>query len=72
LVPVTDNNTRWGLPSHVQIETGRSGLANTSYAKGEDIESVSQGRLRLVIRYGLADEHVVRRLDAVLRTLLEL
>jgi mRNA interferase MazF len=68
VVPVT--STRWGLPSHVEIETGRSGLADTSYAKGEDIKSVSQGRL--VTRYGLADEQVVRRLQVVLRTLLEL
>ena len=28
VVPVT--STRWGLPSHVEIETGQSGLAHTS------------------------------------------
>jgi mRNA interferase MazF len=68
VIPVT--STRWSLPSHVEIETGRSGLANTSYAKAEDIESVSQERL--VTRYGRADIEVVRQLEVVLRTLLEL
>jgi len=68
VVPVT--STRWGLPSHVEIETGQSGLADTSYAKGEDIKSVSQGRM--VTRYGLADVHVVHQLEVILRTLLEL
>ena len=68
VIPVT--STRWGLPSHVEIETGRSGLANTSYAKVEDIKSVSQERL--VTRYGLADVEVVRQLEVILRTLLEL
>ena len=68
VVPVT--STRWGLPSHVEIETGQSGLADTSYAKGEDIKSVSRGRM--VTRYGLADVHVVHQLETILRTLLEL
>jgi mRNA interferase MazF len=68
VVPVT--STRWGLPSHVEIETGQSGLADTSYAKGEDIKSVSQGRM--VTRCGLADVHVVHQLEVILRTLLEL
>ena len=68
VVPVT--STRWGLPSHVEIETGQSGLAHTSYAKGEDIKSVSQERL--VSRYGLADVGAMRQLERILRTLLEL
>jgi mRNA interferase MazF len=54
----------------VEIETGRSGLANTSYAKAEDIKPVSQERL--VTRYGLVDIDVVRQLEVILRTLLEL
>ena len=68
VVPVT--STRWGLPSHVEIETGQSGLAHTSYAKAEDIKSVSQGRM--VSRYGSADVRVVHQLEVVLRMLLEL
>jgi len=68
VVPVT--STRWGLPSHVEIETGQSGLEQASYAKGEDIKSVSQGRL--VSRYGLADVQAMRQLEVILRTLLEL
>ncbi|MHB1474629.1 MAG: hypothetical protein ACYCV4_13600 [Dermatophilaceae bacterium] len=58
------------LPSRVHIETGQSGLAHTSYAKGEDIKTVSQGRL--VTRYGLADLQAMRQLETILRTLLEL
>lgn len=68
VVPVT--STRWGLPSHVEIESGRSGLATTSYAKGEDIKSVSQRRM--VTRYGSADVRVMNQLEAILRMLLEL
>jgi len=68
VVPVT--STRWRLPSHVEIETGQSGLVETSYAKGEDIKSVSQGRL--VTRYGLASVEAMRQLELILRTLLEL
>lgn len=68
VVPVT--STHWGLPSHVEIETGHSGLEYTSYAKGEDIKSVSQGRL--ITRYGLVDGQVVRQLEVILRMLLEL
>ena len=68
VVPVT--STRWGLPSHVEIETGQSGLADTSYAEGEDIKSVSLGRM--VTRYGLADVLVLHQLEVILRTLLEL
>ena len=68
VVPVT--STRWRLPSHVEIETGQSGLVETSYAKGEDIKSVSQGQL--VTRYGLASVEAMRQLELILRTLLEL
>jgi mRNA interferase MazF len=34
-----------GLPTHVALEAGSSGLRETSYAKAEDIESVSVDRL---------------------------
>ena len=34
-----------GLPTHVQLEPGPSGLRETSYAKAEDIKSVSTERL---------------------------
>jgi mRNA interferase MazF len=54
----------------VEIETGQSGLVETSYAKGEDIKSVPQGRL--VTRYGLASVEAMRQLELILRTLLEL
>ena len=68
VVPVT--STRWGLPSHVEIESSGSGLSHASYAKAEDIKSISQKRL--VTRYGLVDAQVMRQLELILRTLLEL
>lgn len=47
-----------------------TGLHETSYAKAEDVKSVSIDRL--VHRIGVAPAPVVARLGAVLRTLLEL
>lgn len=43
VVPCTTANR--GLPTHVQLEPGPSGLRETSYAKAEDIKSVSTDRL---------------------------
>ena len=43
VVPCT--TTRRNLPSHVEIEPDTSGLSKVSYAKCEDIKSVSDQRL---------------------------
>ena len=43
VVPIT--TTRRGLPSHVEVEPGDSGLDEISYAKCEDVKSVSDRRL---------------------------
>lgn len=43
VVPLT--RTRRRLPSHIEIEPGDSGLHETSYAKCEDVKSVSVERL---------------------------
>src|SRR5580658_6419765 len=50
VVPLT--RTRRGLPSHVEIAPGNSGLSELSYAKTEDVKSISTNRL--VRRLGLA------------------
>jgi mRNA interferase MazF len=68
VVPLT--RTYRQRSTHVEIETGISGLAATSYAKCEDIRAISPDRLRH--KLGDADEVVVARVDLLLRRLLGL
>lgn len=68
VLPIT--TARRGLPSHIEIEAGLSGLEHTSYAKTEDIKSVSTNRL--VRRLGGASRDVVYRAEGALRILLGL
>jgi mRNA interferase MazF len=68
VVPLTAK--RRGLPSHVEIEPGDSGLAETSYAKGEDVKSVS--RQRLVRRLGTVPADRLGRVEQILLRLLGL
>jgi mRNA interferase MazF len=68
VVPLT--SSRRGLPSHVEVEPGLSGLDEISYAKGEDVKSISD--LRLVTRLGQVSADVLFDLDRVLRYLLSL
>jgi mRNA interferase MazF len=68
VVPVT--TTRRGLPSHVEIEPGSAGLAEVSYAKGEDIKSVSTQRLTR--RLGTVPPDRLDSIERVLRLLLRL
>ena len=68
VIPTT--TTRRGLPSHVAIETGDSGLAETSYAKAEDIKSVSTHRL--IRRLGALPADRLNHAEQVLRPLLGL
>jgi mRNA interferase MazF len=68
VVPVT--TTHRGLPSHVEIEPGSSGLDEISYAKCEDVKSVSEQRL--IGRLGSVNEAVVFEMARALRFLLEL
>lgn len=56
--------------THVEVEPGASGLRATSYAKCEDIRSVSP--LRLTHMFGRADNGVLERTDLILRRLLAL
>ena len=68
VVPCT--TTRRGLPLHIEIEPGRSGLDQTSYARCEDVRSVSE--LRLIHRLGAVDVEVDQRIRHVLRLVLDL
>jgi len=68
VVPVT--STRRDLPAHVEIEPGESGLNHPSYAKCEDVKSVSERRL--VDRLGVVGPEPLFEIGRVLRYLLEL
>jgi mRNA interferase MazF len=68
IVPIT--TTHRDLPSHVEIEPGRSGLDEVSYAKCEDVKSISEDRL--IVRLGTAPDAVTFDIGRVLRFLLEL
>lgn len=68
VLPVT--TTRRDLPSHIEIEPGESGLTHTSYAKVEDVKSVSTKRL--IRRLGVIPGDRLDRADHALRLLLGL
>ena len=68
VMPIT--STRRGLPSHIEIEPGESGLDMTSYAKAEDVKSISERRF--VSRLGAVDVAVMDAVGRALRFLLEL
>jgi mRNA interferase MazF len=67
VIPLT--STRRGLPSHVEIEPGPSGLDHPSYAKCEDVKSISDRRL--VDRLGVAGPESMFAIARVLRYLLQ-
>lgn len=68
VLPVT--TTRRHLPSHIEIEPGDSGLRHSSYAKAEDIKSVSTRRL--LRRLGAVPADRLNRAEHALRLLLGL
>ncbi len=68
VVPVT--SARRDLPSHIEIDDHSSGLEQTSYAKCEDLKSISARRL--VHRLGVVDATVMAGVELVLRYLLDL
>jgi mRNA interferase MazF len=59
-----------GLPSHVEIDRGSSGLDEVSYAKCEDVKSVSEQRL--LGRLGVVDHGAMFQAARALRFLLDL
>jgi mRNA interferase MazF len=68
VIPTT--TARRGLPSHVEIEPESSGLEHVSYAKCEDVTSVSVERL--VTRLGLAPPGAMSQIGRILEFLLDL
>jgi mRNA interferase MazF len=68
VVPTT--TTRRELPSHVEIDPTGSGLDERSYAKCEDIKSVSEHRL--MTRLGHAPEDAMFKMARILEMLLDL
>ncbi|HZK72451.1 MAG TPA: type II toxin-antitoxin system PemK/MazF family toxin, partial [Clostridia bacterium] len=68
VVPVT--TTYRGLPSHIEIDPHASGLDELSYAKCEDVKSISERRL--IGRVGSVGEEAMFQVTRVLRFLLEI
>jgi mRNA interferase MazF len=68
VVPITTAHR--GLPSHIEIDPSDSGLDEISYAKCEDVKSISEQRL--IARLGAVDDAVVFKIAHALRILLDL
>jgi mRNA interferase MazF len=68
VVPVT--TAYRGLPSHIEIDQDGSGLGEVSYAKCEDVKSVSEQRL--IARLGSVGHDVMFQTARALRFLLDL
>ena len=67
VVPCT--TARRGLPSHVELDPESSGLDELSYAKCEDVTSVSDQRL--IARLGAAPDDALVAIARALRFLLD-
>lgn len=67
VVPCT--TARRDLPSHVELDPERHGLEEVSYAKCEDVKSISERRL--VARLGAADDEALFAITRALRFLLD-
>ncbi len=70
LIVVPCTTTHRGLPSHVELDAASSGLDEISYAKCEDIKSVSDERL--VARLGNAPVEAMFEISRSLRFLLDI
>ncbi len=70
VVVVPTTTSRRGLPLHVEIEPGESGLDETSYAKCEDVKSVAVERM--VRCFGTTSPEAVHQIGQTLRYVLEL
>lgn len=68
VVPTT--TTHRDLPSHVEVEPGSSGLDDVSYAKCEDVKSVSEQRL--ITRLGIVTDEITFDIGRALRFLLDI
>ena len=70
LMVVPGTTARRDLPSHIEIEPGDSGLDQVTYAKCEDLKSISEKRL--ISRLGRVGSDVMFEIGRVLRFLLDL
>jgi mRNA interferase MazF len=68
VVPITTAHR--GLPSHVELDPDGSSLDEVSYAKCEDVKSVSEERL--IGRLGTANEQATFQIARALRFLMDL
>lgn len=68
VVPTT--TTPRGLPSHIEIDPATSGLDEVSYAKCEDVKSISEQRL--IARLGAVPDITLFEIARSLRFLLNL
>jgi len=68
VIPITTAHR--GLPSHLEVEPGSSGLDEVSYAKCEDVKSIAEQRL--IARLGAATDAVMFDIARVLRFLLDI
>ncbi|MGH8926415.1 MAG: type II toxin-antitoxin system PemK/MazF family toxin [bacterium] len=67
VVPCT--TTHRGLPSHIELDPGATGLDAVSYAKCEDVTSISHRRL--VTRIGGANDESLFAISRALRFFLD-
>lgn len=68
VAPIT--TTYRGLPSHIEIDQESSGLDEVSYAKCEDVKSISEQRL--ISRLGASGDEVMFQAARALAFLLDL
>lgn len=68
VIPVTTTHRR--VPSHIELDDPSTGLDDVSYAKCEDVKSVSVHRL--VTRLGVAPPPALAEIERALRFLLRL
>ena len=68
VVPTT--TTPRGLPSHIELDPGTSGLDEVSYAKCEDVKSIADQRL--IARLGAVPDAALFGISRSLRFLLDL
>ncbi len=68
VIPITTKNK--GIPLHVRINPPRGGLHEISYAKCEDIRSISKERL--LERYGSVPVKIIAEIEDRIRILLGL
>ncbi|GAC1592005.1 MAG: type II toxin-antitoxin system toxin endoribonuclease MazF9 [Acidimicrobiales bacterium] len=68
IVPVA--STSYGLRSHIEIAPGRSGLDHPSYARCDQLRTISTDRM--VTRRGVAGVDEIQAVDQALRFILDL